>query len=196
MKDISIAKSYDDGARYYASTWKDVHPWLQRARKEVERYIRPNMNVLEIGFGAGRDLAYLRRMGLQVTGIDISKEMVKLAAAEQPEVRLIHGDFRTANLPLGAFDLVWASYSLLHIKPEEFDAALLRVANLLSASGLLFLTMSISDQTIWRFVPVAGLADKEGKPVPVWNGTWNVEDLTRHLEKRMTPIWSEAVEGG
>jgi SAM-dependent methyltransferase len=69
-------------------------------------------NVLEVGCGAGVDLARFARGGAHVTGVDLAASAIDLARANFSQQGLA-GDFRVADgeqLPFGdgAFDLVYA----------------------------------------------------------------------------------------
>jgi SAM-dependent methyltransferase len=69
-------------------------------------------SVLEVGCGAGVDLARFARGGAQVTGVDLAASAIELAKANFAQQRL-HGTFAVADgehLPLGddAFDVVYA----------------------------------------------------------------------------------------
>jgi len=68
--------------------------------------------VLEVGCGAGVDLARFARGGATVTGVDLASSAIDLARANFAQQGL-HGDLRVADgeelpLPDAAFDLVYA----------------------------------------------------------------------------------------
>ena len=68
--------------------------------------------VLEVGCGAGVDLARFARGGAAVTGVDIASSAIDLARANFEQQRL-RGEFHVANgeqlvFPDGSFDLVYA----------------------------------------------------------------------------------------
>ena len=68
--------------------------------------------VLEVGCGAGVDLARFAKGGARVTGVDLAPSAIELARANF-EQQGLHGDFRVANgeqLPFqdDSFDLVFA----------------------------------------------------------------------------------------
>jgi SAM-dependent methyltransferase len=69
-------------------------------------------SVLEVGCGAGVDLARFARGGARVTGVDLAQSAIDLARANFEQQRL-QGEFHVANgeqLPFadGSFDLVYA----------------------------------------------------------------------------------------
>lgn len=53
------------------------HPFLKRVYEEVE--IRPEMKILDIGCGAGRFSLAFAKEEAQVTGTDVSPEMIRAA---------------------------------------------------------------------------------------------------------------------
>jgi SAM-dependent methyltransferase len=72
----------------------------------------PGRQVLEVGCGAGVDLARFAKGGARVTGVDLAPSAIDLARANF-EQQGLRGDFRVANgeqLPFedGSFDLVFA----------------------------------------------------------------------------------------
>ncbi len=108
--------------------------------------------VLEIGCGSGRLLAPLARAGLDVTGVDLSAEMLARArlrlAAEPPDVqarvRLVSADVRALQLPPGEqFGLILFGYNtFMHLDEPAAGAALKRLHALLRLGGRLLLDVA------------------------------------------------------
>lgn len=77
--------------------------------------------LLDIGFGSGRDLALLARMGFDVYGVDPSAEFIQLAQQTHPE---LHGRLGISGLPElgipfgGNFDGVVCYGVLMHLSQE------------------------------------------------------------------------------
>lgn len=96
--------------------------------------------VLELGCGEG-DLAWdLARRGLEVTGVDLSPERIRGAAARSGDSaaaspQFVVGDLNTMELPSGPFDGVVAHDALHHV--IELDALFARVARVLRPGGTL-----------------------------------------------------------
>ena len=49
-----------------------------------DRYIQPGQKVLDIGFGSGRDMLYLKGKGVDIFGIDASEAFVRHFKEWQP----------------------------------------------------------------------------------------------------------------
>jgi ubiquinone/menaquinone biosynthesis C-methylase UbiE len=97
-------------ARWYAETTRKDLPEFARLARRLADELAPGGSVLEIAPGPGYLSVELARLGLQVTGIDISQTFVELArknaAAAHVDAHFEHGD--AAHLPFSSesFDFV------------------------------------------------------------------------------------------
>ncbi len=78
--------------------------------------------VLDIGCGTGVLGTKLCAAGVDVTGIDFSREMLKIARGRMPEAQLLEWDF-SGGLPKQVktrkFDAAVCTYALHHLKDEK-----------------------------------------------------------------------------
>ncbi len=104
--------------------------------------ITEGVHVLDVACGTGvLFLDYLQRGAASVTAIDISPEMVKIAAAKFPQVQVICGDVETAELGR-RFDRIMVYNAFPHFPdPENLIAVL---AGLLEKGGRLSVAHSMS----------------------------------------------------
>ena len=97
--------------------------------------------VLDFGCGAGRSATFLRRLGFEVTGVDISSSMIELARRADPagDYLLIQdGDF--SGLTPGGFDLVLSAFAFDNIAEVARRIRLLRgLGELLCPGGRIIL---------------------------------------------------------
>jgi len=89
------------------------------------------MRLLDAGCGVGQLAVEAARRGAEVLGVDISPNLLEVAAARMPadvtgRVALQAGDMLDASL--GAFDYVVAMDSLIHYRTPDIAAALARLA--------------------------------------------------------------------
>ena len=104
--------------------------------------IREGVHVLDVACGTGVLFPdYLKRGAASVTGIDISPEMVKIAAGKFPEVKVICGDVETTRFDR-QFDAIMVYNAFPHFPdPGKLISVL---ANLVSPGGRLSVAHGMS----------------------------------------------------
>ena len=98
----------------------------------IERHV-PGRWALDFGCGAGRSTRFLQGLGFDVVGVDVSRSMLELARARDPEGRYVHvgagqeglEDGLTDQVPPGSLDLVFAAYPFDNIPGWEKRAGIL-----------------------------------------------------------------------
>ena len=132
--------SYDDEARAAAYARLDFPGTHYLAFRDLPAIIAASVTgrrVLDFGCGAGRSAAFLRRLGLDVTGVDISPSMIELARNADPagSYQLIaDGDF--SGLTGAGFDLILSAFAFDNIPQVARRVRLLRgLGELLCPSG-------------------------------------------------------------
>lgn len=139
-KDPLRAESYAqlEFANTYHLAYRDL-PEIIRAHASGTR-------ALDFGCGTGRSTRFARRLGLEVTGVDIAPEMLAKARELDPM-----GDYRLAppgdlsGLPAGAYDLVLSVFTFDNIAVETKASLLRGLAALLKPSGGLVSVVSSPD---------------------------------------------------
>lgn len=93
-------------------------------------------NAIDFGCGAGRSTRFLRGLGYDVIGVDISEPMVRRARASDSggEYHVVT-DGALDRFPADAFDLVFAAFTFDNIGPEAHKVALFRTLGRLIAPG-------------------------------------------------------------
>ena len=92
---------------------------------------------LDFGCGAGRSTRFLRGLGFDVTGVDVSRPMLEQARALDPggDYRLVgHGDL--SGLQGGKFDLILSAFTFDNIATwGQKETALAALKGVLAAGG-------------------------------------------------------------
>ena len=82
--------SYNQNAKAYADKFMCHEPYAKQAKAFAE-LLRSGDSVLDIGCGPGNVAKQLlAAKALQLTGVDLSEEMVKLASANVPSFSIVH----------------------------------------------------------------------------------------------------------
>lgn len=111
--------------------------------------IGTDKRILDLGCGVGRDMAWFEQQGLEVVGVDLSVEMLRLARTTV-RGRLVQLDMRRLPFGPGVFHGVWCSASLLHIPKAEAPTVLSEARRVLAPNGVLFLALQEGEGETWE----------------------------------------------
>lgn len=111
----------------------------------IRRYTHGS-RALDFGCGTGRSTRFLRNLGLNVTGADISAAMLDHARALDPagEYHLVRNNIAEEFAP-GSFDVILAAFPFDNMPTEAKADALSRLRILLAPDGCLFLVVSSAE---------------------------------------------------
>lgn len=130
-------------ALHMAAVTRLVAPRALRALERIPAARHPR-RVLDVGCGQGQYLADLltRYRDALGVGIEIDPEVAEQARRRLAEADVVRraeirvGDFMTAELPSGRFDLVLLNHNLYWFPPAQWVALLRRARSLLEESGV------------------------------------------------------------
>ncbi len=106
-------------------------------------------DLLDLGCGPGRDLAWFRAAGHRAVGLDGCARFVAMAQAAAG-CPVLHQDLRLLRLAPRSFDGIFASASLFHLPQTVLPATLDALSTALRPGGLLFtLNPRGADRTGW-----------------------------------------------
>jgi SAM-dependent methyltransferase len=144
---MPCANDYDDARRAEAYSALEFPGTYYLAYRDLPAIIAQGVrgrHALDFGCGAGRSTRFLRALGFDATGVDISARMIELARGADPggHYHLIaEGDL--SGFEPGAFDLVLSAFAFDGIAGADSRAALLtRLAGLLGPAGRIILLVS------------------------------------------------------
>lgn len=139
--------SYEDekrAAAYAALEFAGTYYLAYRDLPAILKEHASGHRAIDFGCGTGRSTRFLKRLGFEVIGLDISPEMLKIARASDPD-----GDYRLvrngalAELELGEVDLILAAFTFDNVPELEAKAVILcELARLLGERGVLIVLVS------------------------------------------------------
>lgn len=98
-------------------------------------YLQPKSTILDVGCGSGYPIAsYLIKKGFDVTGLDASKELLKIAEVKCPSMKSIYGDMRTI-LVKDKYDAIIEWWCLFHLPKQDHEKMITRFAGWLKKKG-------------------------------------------------------------
>lgn len=132
------ALTHDDYVSNNDNEYKDYDKALQTtldwvAPKSVERG-------LDIGTGTGNLAGKFLDKGVQMAGIDQSKEMLKRCGSKHPQMELKLGNLLAIPYLDGQFDFIVSSFALHHISDEQKILALEEMRRVLKPHGRICIT--------------------------------------------------------
>lgn len=133
--------SHDLIERYDSADMSELHQLLAK-------YIRPNSKIIDIGFGSGRDLAFLQSNGHDIYGIDPVEPFVIQAQHRFTDIRehFRVGSFLSSDIPsdwLNSFDTVISIAVWMHLKTYERPKAIDTIKALVKSNGIVVLSFSL-----------------------------------------------------
>ena len=149
---LGIGDQYDKIAKW----WDDYHTSSNYGVAQVTRALKfagPKGTALDVGCGSGgRLLRLLENANFQITGLDASAQMVRLAKDNHAGADFIHGDIRQWESGL-TFDFILAWDSLFHLPLAAQKPVLEKLCRLLSVGGVMIHTFGddIGQHTdVWK----------------------------------------------
>lgn len=145
MENKIIKKYYNKIAKEYT----EKHGYSENLSiKSLEKFsslLPQNSKVLDMGCGGGQDSKFLSDKGFNVLGIDISKEMIKLADKHDPKINFKLMD--VMDLPTyKKFNGIWCSRVFHNIPIKEQEKFIKKLTTLLTKNGVLYITAVVSDK--------------------------------------------------
>jgi len=147
---VPFVNVYEDAQRAEAYSKLEFPGTYYLAYRDLPSIIAEHitgLSALDFGCGAGRSTRFLRQLGFQAIGIDISANMIQLARNADPngEYLLVeNGDF--SALESSRFDLVLSAFAFDNIPDPGHRGELLRgLRRLLNDNGRIVLLGSTPD---------------------------------------------------
>lgn len=99
-------------------------------------------NILDVGCGTGKFSGYFYSKGYNVTAIDFSEEMLKIAKQNYPKINFLRKDI--CNYKSNKkFDGIFAKYVLFHLPPEDLMKVLNNFYKMLNEHGQICVILDI-----------------------------------------------------
>jgi ubiquinone/menaquinone biosynthesis C-methylase UbiE len=176
----SARQAYDA----YASAYDDFNHgymyerWTGRLLGKAEEAGLGGDRLLDVACGTGLSFIPMLERGWQVTGCDISPEMLDLARAKVGDAAtLLTADMR--DLPvLGQFDLIWSVNDSLNylLSPEEFKATLTGMRRNLAPEGMV--VFDVNTLTTYRTFFSSKCVDEVNGRRFVWQGLMSAAEVS------------------
>ena len=171
---------YDVFAPFYDAVMGDRARHAAYLRSLIRRHAPRARTVLELGCGTGSVLRQLWTH-YEVTGVDLSEEMLERAAEKVPGIPLFRADMRTFDLG-ERFDVVLCVYDSINhlLRFDDWKAVFARAHDHLNDDGLFVFDINTKSQ-------LAALVDRE--PAAHWFGDGSLFVINVSSAGRGVVVW-------
>jgi SAM-dependent methyltransferase len=141
---MTFSNVYDDDRRAEAYAKLEFPGTYYLAYRDLPAIIAEHVTgrrALDFGCGAGRSTRFLKKLGFDAVGIDISASMIQLARSADPEGRYeLVEEGKFGSLEPGTFDLVLSAFAFDNIPGvDKRRDLLIGLRNLLGEEGRIVL---------------------------------------------------------
>lgn len=151
------------GYQSWAITYDRIPNLLTKIEEPIVKSILqkfpPPGLALDAGCGTGRYSKFLHALGYSVTGVDLSKDMLRMARAGAAQINFLEGNLESLPIGNNSMDLTISALTLTHL--PDIRVAISELARTVKIGG----HMIISDIHPWLIVlgGQADFYDKDGK---------------------------------
>ena len=115
----------------HMAIWKDAY------RRMAELVPAETKTILDLGCGTGLEIDEIEKRfpKAEITGVDLSLDMLNRLREKHPSVQIIHGDYFQVNLGKSCYDCVVSFESLHHFLPDPKQRLFERIHQALKPGG-------------------------------------------------------------
>jgi SAM-dependent methyltransferase len=147
----SIEKTYDAVAKEYSEKFSSEHEKKPKDQEILRRFstkIGDKQPVWDFGCGPGQTTRYLKDLGIEISGLDLSGEVIKQARNNHPDLHFRRGNILDLEFDDDALAGIVAFYAIVHFTEEQVAIACREVFRVLKPGGIFLLTFHIGDESI------------------------------------------------
>lgn len=175
----------EEGYDLYADSYEKDYEYLNSFENDAVLKALGNLKgkkVLDVGCGTGRLIRFMLEKGAEVSGADVSEEMLRVARKNFPEVSFLKAEMENLPFEDNNFDLVVATFVIVHLKNlSGFFAEVYRVLK----NGGIFVLTNINQ----RKAPKLKL--KDGGEIVIESHYHRPEDVIKTLGNNLFTLEKE-----
>lgn len=128
------------------------------AKKEINdkyfdklfHYFPETGKLLDLGCGGGQPLtAYFADKEFDVTGVDISREMIEIAKTQIPQGRFFVSDMVECQFNGEEFDVIVSAFAIIHVPQERQLTLFKKIFKWLKTGGAAYLVLANQESKDW-----------------------------------------------
>jgi ubiquinone/menaquinone biosynthesis C-methylase UbiE len=142
---------YDTVAKEYAEAFFGEHERKKKDQEILYRFSQKIGNrqpVWDFGCGPGHTAQYLKNLGLQISGLDLSEKILEQARRSHPDIHFRKGNILELEFENDSIAGIVAFYAIVHFTKEQVGMVFREVSRVLQPGGIFLLTFHIGEETI------------------------------------------------
>ena len=146
-----IERMYDTVAKEYSETFSGDHekkPKDQEILHRFSREIGDKKPVWDFGCGPGQATEYLKNLGVEISGLDLSEKILEQGRAIHPKIHFQKGNILELKFENESVAGAVAFYAIVHFTEEQVGTAFREVFRVLKPGGIFLFTYHIGEETI------------------------------------------------
>ena len=174
-----IEKMYDTVAKEYTEAFSGEHEKKPKDQKIFHRFfqeIGDRSPVWDFGCGPGQTTGYLKNLGIEISGLDMSEKILEQARTINPEIHFRKGNILELEFENDSIAGIVAFYTIVHFTEEQVGVAFGEVFRVLKPGGIFLFTYHIGEETIH-------VEEFLGKKVDIELMLFKTDFICRYLKK-------------
>ena len=146
-----VENLYDTVAKEYAEKFCGEHEKKPKDREILHRFsqeIGDRRPVWDLGCGPGQTTRYLKNLGIEISGLDLSEKILEQARIIHPEIPFRKGNILELEFENDSIAGVVAFYAIVHFTEEQVRIAFREVFRVLQPGGIFLFTYHAGEETI------------------------------------------------
>ena len=146
-----VENLYDTVAKEYAETFSGEHEKKPKDQEILHRFsqeIGDRQPVWDFGCGPGQTSKYLKNLGIEISGLDLSEKILEQARTIHPEIHFRKGNILDLEFDNSSIAGIVAFYAIVHFTKEQAGKAFREVFRVLQPDGIFLFTFHIGEETI------------------------------------------------
>jgi ubiquinone/menaquinone biosynthesis C-methylase UbiE len=146
-----IERMYDTVSKEYSETFSGEHEKKPKDQEILHRFSQEIGNrrpVWDFGCGPGQTTKYLKNLGIEISGLDLSEKILEQARTIHPEIYFRKGNILELEFDDDSIAGVVAFYTIVHFTKEQVEIAFREAFRVLQPGGLFLFTYHIGEGTI------------------------------------------------
>ena len=146
-----IQDVYNTVSKEYAEAFTGEHQKKPKDREILCRFSQQVGNkrpVWDLGCGPGQTTEYLKSLGVEISGLDLSENILQQAKTIHPDIHFQKGNILELEFENDSIAGIVAFYAIVHFTKEQAGIAFSEIFRVLKPGGLFLFTYHIGDETI------------------------------------------------